>query len=302
MTMTSLVPKGRTGLVADASSRGVLLFAAALLFFATMDTTTKTLSAQYGVPLIVAVRYLANLSLMAAVLGPSQGRRLVQTRRTGLVLLRGLALALASFTFALALKRMPVAETTAITFLMPILVVLVAGPLLKERIGPLGWTAAAVGFGGVLLIVRPGSGLDAIGVGFALLNVLAGLAYQLLSRHLAGTESTFVMLFMTALVGSLLFGATLPWSLDGPAPTLWQAVMFLSLGVTGGMGHYLLTSSYRYAPASLLAPVQYLQLVWAGLLGWLVFGHIPDALTGLGMAVVAASGIMVALRSRRSPR
>ncbi|EYD75877.1 hypothetical protein Rumeso_02495 [Rubellimicrobium mesophilum DSM 19309] len=302
MTMTTSVPMGGTGLVLGRSLRGVLLYAAAVLFFATMDTTTKTLAAHWAVPLIVAARYLSNLALMAAVLGPSQGRRLVRTHRTGLVLLRGLALAVASLTFALALERMPVAETTAVTFLLPILVVLVAGPLLGERIGRLGWVAAAAGFAGVLLIVRPGSGLDAVGVGFVLLNVLAGLAYQLLSRLLAGTESTLAMLFLTALVGSVAFGLALPWTWGGPMPTPGQLLLFLSLGVTGGVGHYLLTSAYRYAPASLLAPVQYLQLVWAALLGWLVFGHVPDAVSGLGMAVVVGSGLMVALRSRHAPR
>jgi drug/metabolite transporter (DMT)-like permease len=193
---------------------------------------------------------------------------------------------------------MPVAETTAINFLAPMLVVLLARPVLGERIGALDWTAAVLGFVGVLLIARPGSGLDATGILFALCAVGAGAVYQLLSRVLVSTERTVTLLFYTGLIGSVAFGIFLPWFWEGETPTPWQVLLFLSMGVTGGLGHFLFTAAYRHAPASLLAPMNYLQLLWAGLLGWMVFGHMPDHLSLLGMCVVAASGVIVALKSR----
>jgi drug/metabolite transporter (DMT)-like permease len=285
---------------ASASSsplRGVLLLASAVLLFACMDVSTKFLAAHYAIPLIMAVRYIVNLVLMVAVLAPRQGRALFRTQRTGLVIVRGLCLVVASLFLGLALQRMPVAETTAIIFLAPMLVVLVARPLLGETIGFWGWAAVLLGFAGVLLIVRPGSGLDPIGIACLAVTVLVSVAYIVLSRLLSTTETSSAMLFYTALAGSICFGAALPWSIGGPVPSLVEVLLFLGLGITGGLGHFLFTAAFRHAPASLLAPVNYLQLVWAGLLGWLVFGHLPDLPTVLGMAVVTVAGVIVALRS-----
>jgi drug/metabolite transporter (DMT)-like permease len=281
--------------------RGALLLVTALLLFACMDATTKFLSATREVPLIVAVRYVGNLLLMVLLLAPTHGRQLVETKRTGLVVVRGICLAASSLMVGFALQRMPVAETTAIGFLGPILVIVAAGPLLGERIGRIGWAAVLLGFTGVLLIARPGSGLEAVGVACALAAVAANVGYQLLSRVLVATERTIALLFYTALAGAILFSLALPWFWDGRAPTVFEAVLFFSLAAYGGLGHFMFTAAYRYAPASLLAPMNYLQLLWAGLLGWTLFGHVPDQVSLLGMAIVAASGIMVALKTRRPP-
>ena len=279
--------------------RGILLFAFGLFLFACMDATTKYLAARHEVPLIVAVRYIVNCLLMVVLVAPSHGRKLVETQRTGLVLVRAGCLAAASLLVGLALQRMPVAETTAINFLAPMLVVLIAGPLLGERIGALGWAAAVAGFAGVLLVVRPGSGLEAIGIACALGAVFANAGYQLLSRTLADSERTLALLFYTALTGAILFGLTLPWFWEGRLPGAFEVLLFLSLGVYGGLGHFLFTAAYRHAPASILAPMTYFQLVWAGLLGFVVFGHVPDRLSLIGMAVIAASGLVIALKPRR---
>jgi drug/metabolite transporter (DMT)-like permease len=156
-----------------------------------------------------------------------------------------------------------------------------------------------IGFCGVLLIVHPGNSLDAIGIVYALCAVAGLVVYQLLSRVLVSTERTITMLFYTALIGSIGYGIFLPWFWKGQAPTLMVVLLFLSMGVTGGLGHLLYTSAYRYASASLLAPMNYLQLLWAGLLGWVVFDHVPDNLSIFGMSVVAASGLLIALKSRQ---
>jgi drug/metabolite transporter (DMT)-like permease len=281
--------------------RGALLCVTALALFACMDTTTKYLSAHYDIPLIMAVRYLGNLLLMVVAFGPRGGRAMVQTQRTALVIVRGLCLAAASFLFGSALAHLPVADATAISFLAPILLVALAGRFLGERVGWVGWLAVLLGFAGVLLIARPGRGLETVGVLFALGAVCANLSYQFLSRLLAGTESTVALLFYTALSGSIVYTLALPWFLDGPAPTALEALLLASLGLWGGIGHFLFTAAFRYAPASLLAPFNYTQLLWAGLLGWLVFGHIPDGVSLLGMAIIAGSGVTVALKTRRPP-
>lgn len=281
--------------------RGALLCLAALALFACMDTVTKYLAQSHAAPLIVGVRYLGNLLLMTVLLGPTHGRLMLRTQRTGLVVVRAFCLALSSLFIALALQRMPVAETTAITFLAPILLVVAAGPLLGERIGWIGWAATLGGFAGVLLIARPGSGLVLSGVLFILCAVATNLCYQLLSRVLAASENTFALLFYTALAGSALYGLALPWFLEDRVPGLLDAVLFASLGVYGGVGHFLFTAAFRYAPASLIAPLNYAQLLWAGLLGWIAFDYLPDAQSLLGMAVIAGSGVLVAVKTRRPP-
>jgi drug/metabolite transporter (DMT)-like permease len=288
---------GDAGLTANRPLLGVLLVALATALFACLDVANKSLVTEYNVPLVAAIRYIGHSILMIALLGPTRGRELVETKRTGLVIVRALCLIVSSFLAGLALQRMPVAETVSIIYLSPIIVVLLARPLLGESIGVLGWIAAVAGFAGVLLIARPGGGLDPLGVVFTLCNVVATVVYYLLSRVLAKTEKTLALLFYTALGGAICFGILLPWTLYGEAPTLLQIGLFLSLGVSAGLGHYCFTAAHRFAPSSVLAPINYLHLVWAGILGWLVFGHIPETLAIVGMAIVATAGVMVALRS-----
>jgi drug/metabolite transporter (DMT)-like permease len=153
------------GLTANRPLLGVLLVVVATALFACLDTANKMLVTDYNVPLVAAIRYIGHAILMIALLGPMRGREMVTTRRTGLVIVRALCLLVATFFAGLALQRMPVAETVSIIYLSPIVVALLARPLLGERIGAVGWTAAIAGFAGVLLIVRPGSGLDPLGVG-----------------------------------------------------------------------------------------------------------------------------------------
>ena len=276
--------------------RAALFCSIGVLLFACMDATIKYLAMRHDVPIIVAVRYLVNWLLLVAIVAPVRGRRLVQTQRTGLVLVRACSLSAASLLVGLALQRMPVAETTAINFLAPMLVVVAAGPLLGEKVGAASWITALIGFGGVLLIARPGSGLEPTGLACALAAVGANVAYQLLSRTLASTERATALLFYTALVGTVIFGVMGLWLWEGEFATGFELVLFLSLGVYGGLGHYLFTAAYRHATASVLAPLSYLQLLWAGLLGWLIFGHIPDWLSLFGMILIAASGLCAAVR------
>ncbi|HSO48160.1 MAG TPA: DMT family transporter, partial [Rhizobiaceae bacterium] len=188
----------------------------------------------------------------------------------------------------------------AIIYLAPFGVLLLAGPMLGERTGLAGWIAALAGFAGVLLIARPGGGLSGLGVFFALLCAVLSVGYHLLSRLLVTTESTHAMLVWSALAGTVVFGALLPWSLRGPAPELTDIILFLTVGALATAGHFMFTAAYRDAPASLLAPVNYAHLFWAVLLGWLVFGHVPDHLAMLGMALVAFAGGGIAIWSHFS--
>ncbi len=288
-----------TALRHQGALKGVGLVIAATFLFGLSDTVSKHLAILYAVPLLLAVRYGVNLFLLMAVMMPRHGTSLWRTNRLFLVLLRGACLALASLSMVYALRVMPVGETVAIIYIAPFLVMLAAGPILGERVSLIGWLAAAGGFIGVLVIARPGSGLDPVGVGLCLINAVCATAYHLLTRMLTRTETTMALLFHTALVGTLVFTALLPWSLGGAMPDILGASLMVVLGVLGTVAHLLFTAAYREAPASLLAPVNYLHIVWAAILGWLVFAHVPDGFALVGMAMIMASGMAVAVLAGR---
>ncbi len=277
--------------------RGILLILLAVLLFACMDTAGKYLMTKYSVPLVASVRYLINLSLLTMLMAPRHGPALWKTRRTGLVALRGVALAFATFFAGLALQRMPVGEAVSIIYLQGFGVMLAAGYFLKERISPAGWIAAAVGFAGVLLIARPGGALAPLGVLFALVCASVSVVYVLLSRTLASTETTMAMLFHVAVAGALLFGVMLLFNWQSFSFTLFDLGLLLFIGVASLAGHFLLTSAYRLAPASMLAPFNYFHIAFAVIAGWLVYAHVPDGWALIGMAMIAASGAAIALHS-----
>ena len=278
--------------------KGVALVIAATALFATGDTLGKHLSMVYTATLVLSARYLINLFLVLLTMWPRHRSAVWHTQRTGLVLLRGLLLAVATVTMLLALRVMPVAETVAIIYITPVLLMLASGPILGERVPLIGWLCAALGFAGVLLIARPGSGLDSWGVILCILNAGLGTGYHLLTRILTRTETTMALLFHTALVGAVLsVGATL--AIRGEAmPTLPDIGMILVYGTCATLGHLLLTIAYREAPPATLAPVNYMHIAFATLLGWLVFQQLPDALGFTGMALIATSGLIAAWRAR----
>ncbi len=262
----------------------------AVFVFAGMDATGKHLAQSFPVPMFLAARYVVNLLLLVVIFAPKHGWTLLAIKRKWLVIVRGIALASSSLCAGFALKNMPVAETTAIIYLAPFGVMLLSGPFLKEHVRLSAWVATAIGFIGLLLIVRPGSGLSPTGVMFGLLTIGGTIIYHLFSRLLAKTETTMALLFHTALVGTIVFGAMLPWNLPTEIPHGLDALLILALGVMSMVGHFLFTAAYRDAPASLLTPVNYMHLAWAALLGWLVFDHIPDGLSMIGIVLVAAAG------------
>lgn len=278
--------------------RAVTLMLAAMLCFALLDATSKHLSQTFNVPLLVWARYVVHFLLMVVFLGPRHGFGLVRTQRPGAQFARGLLLvAVTGFAMA-AFQVMPLAETTALIFVTPLIVALLAGPMLGEQVGLPRWIAALVGFGGMVLIARPGSALDPAGIAYTMIAAVCYAFYQIQTRKMTKTEKPLTMVFYTALAGSVVMSLALPWIWHGPVPTLREALMICSLAVYGGTGHFLLTHAFRHAPASTLAPFLYAQLIWASLLGWLVYDDLPDLLSIAGMATIVAGGITVALVER----
>jgi len=278
--------------------RGIALFMLSLMLFALLDATSKHLAASFAVPFLVWARYSLHFAIMLAFLGPSMRLQLVRTRHPLLQGVRGLALVGTTGFAMVAFRTLPLAEATAVLFLSPLLVTILAGPCLHERIGAGRWAAVCLGFAGVLLVARPGGALPLEGTLWALAGACCYAVYQLLTRRLSQSEHPQTLLFYSALVGTAVMSLALPWFWTEAAPAPLQWLQILSLGVYGGVGHFLLIRAFRLAPASTLTPFGYTQLIWATLLGWGIYGHLPDIPAIAGMAVIAASGLWLALGER----
>jgi drug/metabolite transporter (DMT)-like permease len=275
--------------------KGILLVLSAAVIFAIMDAVGKYLMMRFSVPFVAGIRYALNMILLAAFVMPRHGTRLWQTNQTKLVGIRGTSLACATFFGGLTLQRLPVGEAVSLFYLQGFGVMLAAGYFLKEKISWVGWAAAITGFAGVMLIARPGGNLEPIGVVFGIICATISVTYIFLSRSLAATENTMALMFHVGLAGTVLFGVTLAfnWHPFLPSPTEWAMLFFM--GAASLLAHFLLTSAYRFAPASMLAPFNYFHIAFAVLTGWLVYDHLPDTYSFVGMAMIAVSGATLAL-------
>lgn len=280
------------------SQRAVLLHVAGLWILSGLDATGKYL-ALVGVPVLVVawVRYAVHTLLSSAVLLPRRGLGLLRTHALGGQLLRGLLMILTTLLFFSVLKRVPLAEATAMNFLAPIFLMALAPWLLRERHRLHRWLGVLLGFAGMLLVVRPGAGLDPVGVALGLATALSFAAFQIATRRLA-RDDPLTTNYYGGLVGTVALTPLLPWFWQLPALTPLQWALLLSTGVTGAIGHGLQSAAYARAPATLLAPYSYLQILSAVGLGWWVFGQWPDALTAAGIACICGAGLSVALVER----
>lgn len=274
--------------------RAIGLALAGVALFGLLDMQAKVLGARYPVPEVVWARYAGHCLLMLIVLGPRHGRGLVRTKRLGVQLVRGVLLLLSTGFFFTALSYLPLAEAAAIGFVAPLLVTLLSIPMLGERVGWRRLTAVAVGFGGVLVILRPGGSLFTPAALLPLCTAVTYGLYQILTRRIGTSESPVASLFYTSLVGALAVTMVVPFVWVTPD---WRhAPMFLALGVCGGLGHFLMIRALQLAPVSLIAPFGYSAIIWSLLFGWLIFGQFPDRLSLAGIAIVIGSGLYVAYR------
>ncbi len=272
--------------------RGVLLIMLAVFMFSSMDTLAKHMLKRESYPIspLIFARYGVHLLFMIALLAPRMGLDLVRTRHPGLQVLRGLLLVGSTGFFYLSLTYLPLAEAAAISFVGPVLVAALSGPLLRERIGRRQWSAIGLGFLGVLIIVRPGGGVFTWHAVFPLVCALLFALYQVFTRKLAGRENGLTTLFFTALVGALLTALPLPLTWQTPTPV--QFAFMIGIGVLGGTGHFLLIRAVEHASPAALAPFIYTQLVWSTLLAYAAFDEFPDSGSLLGMAVIVLGGLI----------
>ena len=278
--------------------RALPLFLLAGLFFSTLDATAKYLVRDHSLFLIVWARYAGQMLVVTPIAWHRGGTGFWRTRHLGVQLVRSLCLVVATACFFGALRFLPLAEGSAISFLAPMFAIVLSMPVLGERPTHARWAAAIAGFAGILILVRPGSAVFHPATGLLVLAAITNALYQLLTRKLPN-DTPYTTLFYTALVGTVGFSLALPFADTPSAVTLRDALFFVLLGLLAGVGHWMLISAFLMAPASLIAPFTYLQMIWATLYGYLIFGQLPDGLSALGMAVIVASGVALVLHERR---
>lgn len=278
---------------------GVALILVMAACFATLDTGVKYLGASLPVLLILWARYVFQAAVMSLWLGlravRGAGRAAFAAARPGFQVLRGALLLSTSFLSFYGVQYMPVAEFTAIAMLTPVVVTVLAAVVLHEHVSGLRWALVALGLAGALLVIRPGSGLVGWAAVFPLALTLAYGAFQVLTSRYAALEDPYTTHFYTGLVGAAVLSVVVAASPLPAAATLTQAcamqwALLLLVGAMGTLGHLLLILALGMAPASTLMPFTYSALVFATLAGAWVFGHMPDAIAVVGMAVIGCGG------------
>lgn len=280
---------------------GIALVIAAVACFATLDTTTKFVSA--SVPLLMALwfRYFFQALVTTAVVLPLRGLSVLRTAHPKFQCLRGVLLLTSSLLAFLSLTYMPVAEFTAIGAIVPLVVTLLAATTLGEKVSPLRWSLVLGGFAGTLIIIRPGGDDFSWSMLLPLGMVVSNSGFQVLTSKLARTEDPITMHLYTGWVGTLLASLALPFVwVSLPSWSLWG--WLLLMGGAATLGHFMFILAYQRAPAGTLTPYLYAQIAFAVLAGWIAFSHVPDGWSIAGMALIAVCGAAGAWLTARESR
>jgi drug/metabolite transporter (DMT)-like permease len=277
---------------------GIALMCGAVACFACLDTTAKYLNGHMDTLQVVWARYTGAFLLAFAFSNPLTRPGLMRTRRPVLQVVRSFLLAASTVLNFLALRYLQLDQTMSIIFSTPFMVAALAGPMLGERIGWRRWTAISVGFACVLVVMRPGAG----GIHPAALLTLGGSVcyalYGIITRLLARSDSNETTLFYTNVVGAVAMLPVVLFVWTTPESVRIVALM-LMMGALGSFGHFLLIAGHRLAPASVLSPFIYTQMIWAVTLGYLVFAQVPNHWTMVGAGIIVASGLYIINRERK---
>ena len=280
---------------------GIAYVVLSVACFAVLDTVTKNVSASMSLMLALWFRYLIQALFSTVFFLPKRGMALFKTDHPRFQVARGVLLFVSSMCAFYGLKYLPVGEFTAIASVTPLLVTLMAAMSLGEKVRKLRWALVLGAFAGTLVIVRPGSQHFDWVLIFPLLLILTNSSFQLLTRKMTSTEDPVTMNVLTGWVGTLLGALILPfvWEL----PTDWHLwLQLLIMGIFATVGHYLLIMAFSKAPATVLTPYFYTQIGFAMLGGWLMFDHVPDHWTLVGIGIVAMCGALGALLTVRESR
>ena len=281
---------------ADRPFKGIALILISTVFLGTSDVTAKYLSATLPSIEIAWIRFLSFALIMVPAMLPGSPLFALRTDRLGLHMMRGCALLFSSLFFISGLRFLPIAEASATGFVAPLFVTALSIFFLGETVGLRRWIATGVGLIGVIIILRPGSGAFHPAAFFPIVSALAWACTLIMTRMMSGTERAITTMTYSSIAGVCILSALVPFVWVAPT---WHDVMFgVLIGVASTAGQWIVVLAFRYADASVLAPFSYTQLLWVSILGFMVFGEVPDVWTVTGAAFIVASGLYTAHRER----
>jgi drug/metabolite transporter (DMT)-like permease len=280
-------------------TRGILWMLATMFCFIALDTMMKYLMETYSLVQVTWARFFFATIVAIIACGPRIAQ-LAVSRHPKQQLLRSVFLMSTTGMFNAGIRTVPLATATTIMFLNPVLVTVMAIPLLGEKVGLQRWIGVLLGFLGAVIVVRPwqeGMGAYGYGVIFLLIAAVLNANYQILTRRVRGDDPLTSLLY-TATAGAVVTSALVPWFWSWPTAIDW--LLLMGTGVAGGLGHLFLIRSFRCAPASVVAPFSYSSLIWATLFGFIIWGDWPDLWTWAGAALIIGSGLYIFSRERRA--
>jgi len=277
---------------------GIGLVSLTYLVFALLDGSAKWLVGYMPVIMVVWLRFATHVVVAGAVLFPIKGMALVKTSHWRWHLVRALMfMAMTGINFW-ALQYLQLTVTSSIFFSVPLIIALASASFLGEKLAPGKWIAIITGFAGVLVIVRPWGAEFHPAMLASVVNALLYAVFMMMTRRLAAYDSPETIQYLPAVGAAIGLAPFAIAAWETPDGWLEWTVACL-MGVLGGLGHYLLALAHRYAPASVIAPFLYQQVIYMALFGYLVFGDVPSAWVWLGAAVVIGSGLYLFSREQR---
>ena len=283
---------GRT----DQPFKGIALILLSTIFLGLSDTTAKYLTATLPAIEIAWIRFLVFALIMVPAMVPRSPLYAMRTERLRFQLLRGATLVGSSLFFISGLRYLPIAEASATSFVSPMFVTALSIIFLGELVGLRRWIATAVGLIGVFVILRPGTSAFHPAAFFPIVSAACWASALVMTRMMSGREAVITTMTYSAIVGLAIATALVPFVWVTPS---WKDILFgIFVGIASTAGQWVVVLAFRHAEASVLAPFQYTQLLWVGILGFLIFGDVPDVWTVTGSTLVVGSGLYTAHRER----
>jgi len=281
---------------ADRPFRGIALILASTVFLGASDVTAKYLSATLPSIEIAWIRFLVFALIMSPAMVPGSPLYALRSQRPGLQAMRGVALLGSSLFFISGLRFLPIAEASATGFVAPLFVTALSIVFLGETVGVRRWLATAVGLIGVLIILRPGTGAFHPAAFFPIVSALAWACTLIMTRMMSGRDHAITTMTYSSIVGVCILSALVRFVWVAPS---WHDILFgIFIGLASTAGQWIVVLAFRYADASVLAPFSYTQLLWVSILGFVIFGEMPDIWTVTGAVFIVGSGLYTAHRER----
>ena len=272
----------------------------ATFVFAASSAASKWLVQSYPIGEVLFTRTLVSLIVCSIFILPQTGLSVFRTQRLRHHLLRSGSQGVSQTFLLFAFTMMPLAGAIAINFSAPLFATLASALVLKEAVGAARWTALLVGFCGVLIVTHPGTGTFQIGALFALGNAVLYGSVTAGVRSMTRTESAETLTLYQLALLTAFFALFMPWTWIWPSPS--DSVWILFNGTSNAIGQYWWTRALHLAPASAVAPFYYLSLIWASIMGFLIWGEMPTVSLVIGSAIVAGSGLFLFWRETRVRR